>query len=178
MRIRKAVVADAAAIARVHVDSWRTTYRGTFPDAYLAALSYERGEAHWTSWIRDGGEDRFVLVAEDPAGSIVGFVSGGPATADGATCHQGEVYAIYLLAEHQRRGMGTLLMRAAAELQARGMESLLVWVLAGNPAQHFYQALGGREHRRKATERGAVPVEEIAYHWPDLAPLTGLTADG
>ena len=42
--IRAAQLEDAAGIARVHVDSTRTTYKGIFPDAYLATLSYSRQE--------------------------------------------------------------------------------------------------------------------------------------
>jgi hypothetical protein len=38
---------DAEAIARVHVDSWRTTYQGILPDEVLAGLSVERRRAFW-----------------------------------------------------------------------------------------------------------------------------------
>jgi hypothetical protein len=37
--LRPATVADAAAISHIHVESWRTTYRGVVPDAFLDALS-------------------------------------------------------------------------------------------------------------------------------------------
>ncbi|MCK9313152.1 MAG: hypothetical protein M0P20_03745 [Methanocorpusculum sp.] len=39
MRIRDASVADAAAIARVMVDTWKTAYRGIIDDYYLNSLS-------------------------------------------------------------------------------------------------------------------------------------------
>ncbi|HEX7041129.1 MAG TPA: hypothetical protein VF202_13505 [Trueperaceae bacterium] len=42
MLIRAAKPEDALAIGRVHVDPWRTTYRGLLPDAVLAALSVEQ----------------------------------------------------------------------------------------------------------------------------------------
>jgi hypothetical protein len=41
MQTREAIIADVAAIARVHVESWRTTYRGLLPDDYLGHLTYE-----------------------------------------------------------------------------------------------------------------------------------------
>ena len=47
MLIREASPRDAAAIARVHVDSWRTTYAGIVPADYLANLSYTRREQFW-----------------------------------------------------------------------------------------------------------------------------------
>ena len=47
MRIREASPTDATAIARVHVDSWRTTYAGIVPADYLANLSYVQREQFW-----------------------------------------------------------------------------------------------------------------------------------
>ena len=46
-KVRRARVEDAAEIARVHVDSWRTTYAGLVPADHLASLSYERFEQNW-----------------------------------------------------------------------------------------------------------------------------------
>jgi hypothetical protein len=34
MKIRKAVLTDAKGIAKVHVDSWKTTYDNIVPDQY------------------------------------------------------------------------------------------------------------------------------------------------
>lgn len=44
MLTRKAALEDAPGIANVHVDSWRSTYKGIVPDTYLASLSYENQE--------------------------------------------------------------------------------------------------------------------------------------
>lgn len=35
MKIRIATIEDAYAIAKVHVDSWKTTYKGIIPDHFL-----------------------------------------------------------------------------------------------------------------------------------------------
>jgi hypothetical protein len=48
LTIRPARPGDETAIARVHVDSWRTTYRGIMPDDVLAGQSVERRERQWT----------------------------------------------------------------------------------------------------------------------------------
>jgi len=42
--IRQTSLDDSAAIARVHVDSWRATYRGLLPDERLTKLTYEGRE--------------------------------------------------------------------------------------------------------------------------------------
>src|SRR5262249_37205224 len=78
-RIRPAQDADAEAIARVHVEAWRESYRGLVPDEVLARLSVERRANDWRTWLGDADGGPIVRVAEDEAGAIVGFASGGRA---------------------------------------------------------------------------------------------------
>ena len=80
MIIREATHADIPAIARLHVDSWRTTYKGILPDEFLADLNYEMRERQWQRTLSEEGLDTgvFCYVAEDEPGHIVGFVAGGP----------------------------------------------------------------------------------------------------
>jgi len=61
--IRQASLDDVPAIARVHVDTWRTTYRGLLPDEHLTRLTYEGRERLWTEAIGTPHEGSFVLVA-------------------------------------------------------------------------------------------------------------------
>lgn len=122
--------------------------------------------------------DQFVLVAER-GGEVVGFSGGGPARGEPG---MGEVYAIYLLAEHQGLGIGRALMRESARrLHAAGLRGLLVWVLRENaPARAFYERLGGVAEREKedavyggSSDAPRLPVIETGYVWKDTAPLRG-----
>ena len=45
--IRQAAPSDVDAIARVHVKTWQTAYRGHMPDAHLDALDESRRAAMW-----------------------------------------------------------------------------------------------------------------------------------
>jgi hypothetical protein len=56
MLIREAKITDAAAIAKVHVDSWRTTYVGIVPTAYLAGLSHEQRAEEWRRTLSNPAE--------------------------------------------------------------------------------------------------------------------------
>ncbi|WP_327365017.1 GNAT family N-acetyltransferase [Virgibacillus dakarensis] len=73
MLVRKAVVADAGAIASVHVDSWRTTYKDIFPQEFLNKLSCDERAERWERNIAE----QHVFVAENNQGEIVGFSTGG-----------------------------------------------------------------------------------------------------
>lgn len=45
--IREAELVDAPGIAKVHVDSWRTTYKNIMSDDFLSHLSYEQRTKLW-----------------------------------------------------------------------------------------------------------------------------------
>lgn len=173
IKIRPAWASDAPALARVHVDAWRTTYRGILPAGGLAGLSYERREHGWNEVLALAPEQRhFIYVAEDQTGQVIGFSSAGRETS-GDPIYTAELYAIYILEEFQHRGLGRRLMRAAVDgLMQAGYAKMLLWVLADNTGgRRFYERLGGRVLREKPLEIFGVTVNELAYGWDDLATL-------
>jgi ribosomal protein S18 acetylase RimI-like enzyme len=170
MTIREAAPEDAAGIARVHVESWRTTYPGIMPQEHLDALSYADRERMWAKALR--GDDPIqttLYVAETDAGEIVGFVAGGSERA-GDPDFRGEVYALYLLRSHQRRGLGRRLVQTFARRLAHdGHRTLLIWVNAQNPARGFYEALGGVHARTGQREIRGVTYDDVGYGWDEAA---------
>ena len=171
IRIRTAQPEDAPGIARVHVDSWRTTYRGIVADDVLERLSEERRSAFWRRALGDPENCGVHFVAVDAVDGVVGFASGGPER-DGITGYSSELFAIYLLSTYQRRGIGIqLVARVATGLAAAGHSTMLVWVLADNPSRHFYAALGGRAVANKPIDIGPDTFEEVAYGWQNLEAL-------
>jgi len=93
MQIREAQEIDIAAIATVHVASWRSTYRGLVPDDHLAALSVPDRERRWRETFPTVGGAHCIFVAEDPRLGIIGFADGGPSR-DRVGGLAGELYAI------------------------------------------------------------------------------------
>jgi ribosomal protein S18 acetylase RimI-like enzyme len=167
--IREARIEDAAGIAKVHVDTWRTTYAGILPDEHLANLSYERREKLWIDYILSNAESRiFNYVAENDAGQIVGFASGGPERKNDPD-YESELYAIYILKEYQGQGIGHLLTQTLVKrLLQSGMNTMLLWVVSDNPARRFYEALGGQQIKTERAELGGVMINEVAYGWTDI----------
>jgi GNAT superfamily N-acetyltransferase len=167
--IRPAVIYDARAIAEVHVESWKSTYRGIFPEALLKGLSVEKRESSWRdSLAAHEPPSAITMVGCDPRGNVVSFISGGKERTGQLGC-DGEIYAIYLLQEAQRKGLGALLVRQFVhELDARGFGSMAVWVLALNPSRRFYERLAGTVIGQQQIERGGQPFSEVAYGWQSL----------
>jgi ribosomal protein S18 acetylase RimI-like enzyme len=173
--IREATPDDAAAIARVTIDSWRGAYRGMLPDRVLDGFSHEEMTARWAAALAGGAERGiFVLVADDPRHGVVGFLRGGP-EGSGDPAFTGEVFQLYLLPTRQRRGLGRrLLAEGARRLAQRGHRSLLIWVFTANEAgRRFYEALGGALVREREFEIFGVRLPEVGYGWRDTRRLLG-----
>lgn len=175
--IREATPADARAIAGVHIDVWRTTYRGHFPDTVLDVLDLDRWTVRREQRLREPAAGQVCLVAEID-GVVVGFADAGPAPdVDPA---MGEVYAIYVLDEHQRVGIGRMLLaEAARRLDALGLRGLLIWVLRENvKGRFFYERMGGRAERERPFEIAGTSITETGYVWEDPLPLRSRSAGG
>ncbi len=172
MNIREANLDDAAAIAKVHVDAWRTTYRGIVPDGYLAKLSYTQREQNWHKMLSSAINNYLIVyVVENEYKQIVGFANGG-AERNHHPIYQSELYAIYILEAYQRRGIGHRLIQIISQkLWEAGFHSMLVWVLAANSACRFYASLGGQQIDAKQMVIGGRTLDEIAYGWTDIKSL-------
>lgn len=169
--IRRAALEDAAGIAKVHVDTWRTAYTGLVPDEVLANMTYEQREDMWRNILTNWSHANFVYVAA-AADQIVGFVSGGKLRED-KPGYTGELYAIYLLQNTQGQGLGRRLVEAlASALIEQGHTTMLLWVFRDNPpARGFYEALGGQVVSDKTFELGGKEFVEVSYGWQDIRPL-------
>jgi GNAT superfamily N-acetyltransferase len=168
--IRTATLSDAAAIAHVHVESWRTTYAKIIPDDYLKGLDETLRARLWNERLGSGS---LVFVAEWD-GHVVGFADAGPNREAVGKC-DAELYAIYLLKDAQKRGIGARLLRAVANaLLERNFKSMAVWVLEQNRSRHFYEKTGACMTTSKVIDIGGTKLMEVAYAWADLMELTKL----
>ena len=169
--VRRASLDDAAAIERIRVETWRSTYRGLLPNDLIDGLRENADRRRERLAAMPAAE--FCFVAEDE-GSVVGYAMGGPERA-GDLEYRSEVYAIYVLPEHQRKGLGRELIRESAGVLAdAGFASLLIWVLRENlKGRRFYERLGGHAVRTKPLTEfpGAESYFEVAYGWRDLSAL-------
>jgi ribosomal protein S18 acetylase RimI-like enzyme len=163
--IRPGRPGDARGIARLDVETWRSTYAGVLSSAYLVGLSERRREIGWRNVILR--EPRDVRVAVDADNTILGFGSCGPSQGDAR--FSGEVFTLYVAPDWQNRGIGrSLLIALFRRLVAVERPSALIWVLRDNPGRFFYERLGGRPVGRKFFRVAGEAVEAAAYGWPDL----------
>jgi ribosomal protein S18 acetylase RimI-like enzyme len=171
MNIRLATPDDIPAIARVHLDSWRNTYRGIMPDDYLDNLTYEEREQVWAGVLGNPENRSFALVAEDEENRIVGFGAAGLSESNDPA-YEGELFALHVVRDYHGRGVGHHLISAVADrLVQMGIHSMILWVINGNPAYGFYERLGAARLYEREFEFGGVMLTEMGYGWTDTSQL-------
>jgi GNAT superfamily N-acetyltransferase len=171
--LRPATAEDAAVIAQLHIDSWRSAYRGILDAAYLAGPIEQDRRDVWAARFAAPGGDRQLTVAEDRAGPI-GFVCtyGNDDPVYGAL-----VDNLHVLPRAKGRGVGRSLLASAGEWAARRYPraGLYLWVFEANePARRFYDRMGGAVVERILEPNPAGGGESLSlrYAWSDPASLS------
>jgi len=165
--IRSGTVADARAIATVHVASWRWAYRGALPDDLLDDLSVEEREPGWRSVLDDGATITLVAVRGD---HVVGFANGGASRDDDAEASIGEILSIYVTQQEAGAGTGRALLVAIQDgLRGRGFEGATLWVLETNArARTFYERQGWAWDGSRADHQVQCANRPIVRHATEL----------
>ncbi len=162
--IRLAVPADQGAIARLHAESWRQSYRDVLDDAYLDGDLAEDMVAMWRARLEEPQPGWLVLVAE-LEGAFAGFYAAGPDPEDPS---RDLIDNLHVDTSLRSRGLGAALMREGSDrLAAMGRHAALLQVVESNHgARAFYSDLGGAEGLRELCDiGGGKPVMLVPYTW-------------
>ncbi|HTJ22252.1 MAG TPA: GNAT family N-acetyltransferase [Gemmatimonadaceae bacterium] len=162
--VRAARRADIEEIARLHITSWRASYRSFVPGDLLDAQDLDERRELFTRRFDDGM--RFFV--DDCAGALRGFVSLGPALDDDLDPRRvWTVHNLHISPELRGRALGASLLDAATNAAAEaGAETITLWVIEGNDgARRFYERHGMRCDGRVKIDRllGVVDVTEVRY---------------
>lgn len=138
--VRRAIPEDARAVGAVARKTWAATYQHIIPEAIQGELL-----AQWYAEDRlvrsIGNPNAAFFVAEEGEGGIVGFANAFPLQESG----DAELGRLYILPEHQRKGLGRQLVRTAVDAlrTTHQVERLFVQVETENwIGRRAYEALG------------------------------------
>ena len=136
--VRRAEPTDACSMARVHVDTWRETYRGLMSDGVLddPGLLIRR-ERVWAATLTDPQYSQNIAAVASRDGTLIGIAMAGPASDDADEPQQ--LYVLYAYAGFHGSGVGAALLNAVIDKAAPAA----LWVADPNPrAQAFYRKHG------------------------------------
>ncbi len=138
LRVRSAELGDVRGLARVHVDTWRETYRGLMSNAALddpSLLNWR--EKFWEAALTDPKYSQNTIAVASTEGTLVGIAMSGPASEDADTPQQ--LFVLYVYAAFHGSGVGAALLDAVIDPTAPAS----LWVADPNPrAQAFYRKNG------------------------------------
>lgn len=121
--------------AYVHWKSWQETYKNSISHKFLKQFTFEKCR----EIARLYPENTIVAAAD---GKIAGFAAYGKCRDQEAESDAGEVYAIYVLQEYQKKKIGYHLMQSCFKLLSK-YKRIVVWVLKENKsAITFYEQNG------------------------------------
>jgi ribosomal protein S18 acetylase RimI-like enzyme len=162
MTLRRATSSDAAAVGRIHVESWNVAYRGIMPDDVIAKTDLAYRTQFWAERIADPDWPVFVIEA---GGECVAFCQMIPSSdPDDNPKQVGHITSLHVLPQLRGRSYGRQLVdHVLAEFARRGFTAVTLWVLEENRnARRFYEkygfALDGGTRRYPKTH-----VPEVRY---------------
>ena len=167
--LRDATPADAAAIAALHVASWRVAYRHILPDAYLDGPAAAEADARWAANFKVAGPRDILMVADSDAG-LLGLVAVWAGREAGF-----DTYIDNLHVRPHLRGLrigARLLGEATRRMIAAGHRTTCLWLLDGNEqGGRFYRRIRGSFEDHQSGEMGGHPIGETRVAWRDLPEL-------
>lgn len=169
--IREGKIEDVHGIAKVHIDSWNTTYKNIVPEEYLKTKTYKEQEERWLNrYFRSENTKEFLYVAVTTNNEIVGFICGSSKNED--VEYKGTISTLYILKNYQRQGIGRQLVKVIVERICKAdVEKLIIWALEDNPYCKFYEKIGGKRTLDITVNMGGKDLNEIGFTWTNLNEL-------
>lgn len=167
MDIRNMEKIDIPFVVDINIEMWKKTYKGIMSEEIF--LMREKNRENSMNIIKEKLENKenfYKVVSID--NKIVGFVSYGK-NRDTEADNLGEVYAIYILEEFHKKGIGKkLISYVKNDLKEKGYTSLVIWTLEENPNKKFYEKLGGKEFSNRQIDIFGQKLKEIGYLYENI----------
>lgn len=172
--IREAQRADAEEIAFVHLTTWKTNYKGIIAQAYLDNLSFENRLDLRNKIFDNSSGIHLVATFKN---KVIAFYDANHyrfhenqrISADQLKRRneKGEIYAIYILQEHQHLGIGSaLFQKGRSRMKEIDLIPFAAWVLKDNHhAISFYEKMGGKLVDEVQVTIGNSKYLEVAYRF-------------
>lgn len=141
IKVRKAVLSDAAALADILCCSWSSTFSEILTaDELVKNVNLQKRTEMFENILKTDGFHNLIAIDGD---NPCGLCSYGKSR-DNDPSDYGEIIAIHTKPEYWGKGVGKALMdRALSELRRLGYSKIVLWTFEENSrARHFYEKYG------------------------------------
>lgn len=169
--LRRAGPGDWAEVAAIHAASWRSAYRGIYPDSYLDEEVPGERRLFWREALAALDPELDAAFLAEESGRAVGFACvRRAADAAGPLLDN-----LHVLPHRKGAGIGRRLMGAAAswlvDKERDAALQLVVWA-DNEPARAFYARMGGLEVEEfDAATPGGGTARQIRVRWDRAGDL-------
>ena len=140
--LRQAQFSDYAAIAKLHADNWRKTYRGILSDQYLDdEIEQDRLDV-WRERLQSPPDNQFITIAMSDD-NLVGFSC---VFLNDDSTYGSLIDNLHVAPDFQRQGIGKMLVKESARhvCEKADNKKMYLWVFEANRnARIAYQYMGG-----------------------------------
>src|SRR5258708_39591705 len=112
LTLREGTGHDAAAIARLHAESWRSTYRGMLSDEYLDHRVHHERAALWQQRFSEQAEKPFFVILAETETELAGFAC---AFSDQQPTYGADFDNLHVCPQRTGQGIGRPLLNAVTE---------------------------------------------------------------
>jgi GNAT superfamily N-acetyltransferase len=171
IKLRQAQFSDYRAIAKLHADNWKQTYRGILSDNYLDNEADIDRLDTWHGRLSEPEENQITTVAVLDK-DIVGFCC---TILNDDLLFGSLIDNLHVSITMQKAGIGKMLIKdtVAAIIEKALTRKMYLWVYEANiNARRVYERLGGTnfETLMKTGNDGTV-VSTCRYTWGDVAKI-------
>lgn len=115
-KIEEAVIQDCESLTHIHIESWKSAYQGIIHQDYLNNISYDERYEFRKKTLTNNS---IISLVARYNNKIIGFCNAGALSFHSnqlltknqkrSRTEPGELYALYILVEHQNKGIGKAL---------------------------------------------------------------------
>lgn len=173
--IRPAAAADAEAIARINIETWKASYRGLVEDKILDGMAVSPLRLKRVIEQIVAQNDRRITLVACENEAPIGFAEAGMGL-EGSEGYDCLLQGLYILPRLQGRGIGKKLIRDLLSfLVPQKLRNLILWTVKGAKSCGFYESLVGQalgKEKPMNTPGGEFLCTIVAYAWPDISTLS------
>lgn len=169
--VREARPGDAAEIARIQLETWRTAYAEILPTAVLDELAFEQAQAVWASAVGERPSARHHVLVAMESQWVVGFTAFGPtdelAADDPDPSDTAAVAPLLVEPRWGRRGHGSRLLAAAVDhARLDGITRFVTWLPEGDTVSRGFLTSAGwaPDGLVRALDTGSGELREVRLH--------------